>query len=265
MRIAPLIMFFCLSFLSGISKIDVVCVPSTPRSNHVTTKIIFPRPYENKRKTGVNVQLRLAGFPLGVATQNERAKKIYNHPDGQSIHIVIDNHPYLVYNQSFEDSFDGNNAFYDKIISFPIPFHLSPGMHVIRAFPTRSYGESMKENACFSTAIFYFQDRKKNDVLNIDLQKPYLTYNEPQGKYPLKKGTPILIDFLLSNCDLSPDGYKVQLSIDGKKIKMLTSYAPYYLYGLDQGKHTVKLELLDSDSHIVPGFFNVTEREIKID
>ncbi|MCB1110605.1 MAG: hypothetical protein KDK64_06445 [Chlamydiia bacterium] len=251
--------------LYGIDEVRVVPVKPTPEANTVVTKIVFPRPYENKRKTPVNVQLRVEGFPLGVITQSDRKGEIYNDPEGQAIHVIIDNHPYLIYNQSFEDSFDENREYYDKIVSFHIPFSLNPGMHVIRAFPARSYGESLKGTGPFAAEIFYFQDRKKTDNLNIDLQKPYLTYNEPQGKYPAGKGDPILLDFLLSNCELSRDGYKVRLTIDGKAVETLTEGAPYYLYGLSPGKHTVKLELLDKDNRIVPGFFNVTERDIEID
>lgn len=253
------------TLLFGANEVTVSPVASSPEANTVVTRIIFPRPYENKRKTPINVQLRIEGFPLGVMTQNDRAKEIYDDPEGQAIHVIIDNHPYLIYNQSFEDSFDENREYYDKILSFPIPFTLKPGQHVIRAFPARSYGESLKGRGPFAAQVFYFQDRKKADTLNIDLQKPYLTYNEPQGRYPAGTGDPILVDFLLSNCNLSTDGFKVRLSVDSQVIQVLTESAPYYMYGLSPGKHTVKMELLDKNNQIVPGFFNVTEREIDID
>ena len=256
---------FFIVALYGVDEVRVVPTEPTPESNTVVTKIVFPRPYENKRKTPVNVQLRVEGFPLGVITQNDRSKEIYDDPEGQAIHVIVDNEPYLIYNQSFEDSFDENREFYDKIVSFHIPFTLKPGMHVLRVFPARSYGESLKGNGPFAAEIFYFQDRKKSDDLNIDLQKPYLTYNEPQGRYPSGKGDPILLDFLLSNCELSQDGYKVRLTVDKEVISTLTKYTPYLLYGLSPGKHTVKLELLDKDNKIVPGFFNVTQREVEID
>ena len=126
------------------AEVRIVPVNPTPEANTITLKMVFPRPYENKRKTPVNVQLRVEGFPLGMKTQNDRAKEIYNDPDGQAIHVVIDNEPYLIYNQSVEDSFDENREYYDKILSFYIPFVLKPGQHVIRCFPARSYGESLK-------------------------------------------------------------------------------------------------------------------------
>ncbi|MCP5506503.1 MAG: hypothetical protein H7A38_06440 [Chlamydiales bacterium] len=260
-----LVLLFLQSCLFGSGEVYVTPVQPTPEANTIVTKIVFPRPYENKRKSPINVQMRIEGFPLGVITQNDRAKEIYNDPDGQAIHVIIDNHPYVIYNQSFEDSFVENREYYDKILSFHIPFTLKPGQHVIRAFPARSYGESLKGHGPFSVEVFYYQDRKKADTLNIDLQKPFLTYNEPQGNYPASKSNPILLDFLLSNCSLSPDGYKVGLTIDGKSVQILTKYVPYYIYNLSAGKHKVKLELLDKNNHVVPGFFNVTEREIEID
>lgn len=264
-KVLGLLFLFYQTLLFGISEVYVTPVKSTPEANTIITKIVFPRPYENKRKTPINVQMRIEGFPLGVITQNDRAKEIYKDPDGQAIRVIIDNRPYLIYNETFEDSFDENREYYDKILSFHIPFTLKAGQHVIRAFPARSYGESLKGNGPFSVEVFYYQDRKKADTLNIDLQKPFLTYNEPQGKYPASKSNPILLDFLISNCDLSPDGYKVGLTIDGKNIQALTDYVPYYIYNLSPGKHTVKLELLDKHNKVVPGFFNVTEREIEID
>lgn len=266
------LVFTCLtSLVFGIEKIGVVPIEDirvvpvdpTPESNTIVTKIIFPRPYENKRKTPVNVQLRIEGFPLGVITQDDRAKELYNDSEGQTIHAIIDNHPYLDFNQAFEDSFDESQDYYSRMLSFYIPFTLSPGQHIIRIFPVRSYGESLKGDGAFAATVFYFQDPKKSDALNVDLKEPYLTYNEPQGNYPFSE--PILLDFLLSNCELSIVGFKVRLSIDGKVIKMLTKNVPYYLYDLAPGKHTVKLELFDENNEIVPGYFNVTEREIEIE
>lgn len=246
-------------------EVRVVPVSPSPESNTIVLRLIFPRPYENKRKNPVNVQMRVEGFPLGTMTQNDRADDVFNHPEGQSIHVMIDNQPYLSFHQAVEDSFDENRDFYDKIMSFAIPFNLQPGQHVIRAFPARSYGESLKGEGCFAAEVFYFQDQKKSDTLQVNLAKPYLTYNEPQGRYPIHKADPLLLDFYLTNCELSPDGYKVRLSIDGKVNRILTKWTPYYLYGLQKGTHKIKLELLDRDNRLVPGFFNVTEREIIIE
>lgn len=246
-------------------SIQVIPVKPSLESNSVVFRIIFPRPYENKRKNPINIQMRIEGFSLGGITRSNRANTVFNHPEGQSIHVLIDNRPYLSYAHSVEDFFKETQESQDNIVSFAIPFNLNPGQHVIRAFPVLSYGESLKGEGCFKTKIFYFQDRKKIDSLNINLEKPYLTYNEPQGRFQFNQSNPILLDFYLTNCTLSPSSYKVRLSIDQKVISLLTKWVPYYLYGLRRGKHRIKLELIDRDNRLVPGYFNVVEREIIID
>ncbi|WP_420422651.1 hypothetical protein [Simkania sp.] len=158
-----LLSFLFLSCSLGFAKdkeLRVVPVTSSPESNTIVLRLIFPRPYENKRKNPVNVQMRIEGFPLGTMTQNDRAGQIFNDPEGQSIHVIIDNEPYLAFHQAVEDSFDENREFYDKIMSFAIPFNLKPGQHVIRAFPARSYGESLKGDGCLLQRFFISKTEK---------------------------------------------------------------------------------------------------------
>jgi len=260
-------LIICLFFISaqcGFAGVRIVPVKPSAEPETADTTIVFPRPYENKRTAPVSVQLRVEGFPLGVMTQGDRAHEVRNSPRGQSVHVIVDDMPYQSYNQSFEDSFYENREYYDKILSFSINRGLKSGQHVIRAFQVRSYGESLKGSGPFTATVFYFQDSKKCNTLNVDLNEPYLTYNEPQGDYFIDESMPILLDFLISNCELSQDGFKVRLSIDGTVVQLLTQYVPYYMYDLGAGKHQIKLELVDKTNQLVPGFFNEIEREIEI-
>ena len=205
--------------------------------------------------------MRVEDFPLGIVTPFSRANELYNDPDGQSVHVIIDQRPYFAYSQPTGMSLGSD----DQLLSFSLPFSLEPGMHAIRCFPARSYGESFKEKGCFQAEIFYFQDKKRLDTFPFDRFKPYLTYNEPQGKYPAHRSDPLLLDFYLSNCTLSPNGYTVRLVIDGKQQELLTAWTPYYIKGLKPGRHTIRLELLDERRQQVPGAFNRVEREIEIE
>lgn len=265
--IFPLIAFqdIPLSVANRPPPFQVIPVAPTPQTKNVLIKTIFPRMGENKRKAPINVQMRVKDFPLGFKSPFERAEELYNNPDGQMIHVIVDNEPYLAFNQTIDDGFnDLDQKAKDRILSFYIPQTLRPGQHILRIFPARSYGESLKGEGCFDTQVFYFLDQKMNHVANVDLEAPYLTYNEPQGYYPRHKGDPLLLDFIVSNCKLSSTGYKVRLTINKIVSKVLTKEAPYYIYGLTPGKHLVKLELLDERNQVAPGFFNVTEREIII-
>jgi hypothetical protein len=244
--------------------IQVVPVDPTPDPNEVETKILFPKMGELRTSTPIKGQIRVDGVALGVDTDQPRQKEIWNDPEGQSLHIFIDNQPYFSVNEAFIDALDDVEEYYDQTADFTIPYKLQPGVHVIRVFPVRSYNESIKSRRAFTASIFYYQEKKDNQ--KIDLSLPYLTYNEPQGEYDYdqKNPQPILLDFYLTNCDLSKDGYKVRLTIDNDNQRTLISWQPYYIYGLKKGMHRIRLELLDLQNNPVAGTFNDVTRTIVI-
>jgi len=110
---------------------------------------------------------------------------------------------------------------------------------------------------------FYIGERKDN--LDVDLCGPYLTYNEPLASLRYCSCKPILLDFYLSNIQLSQDGYKVRVTIDGDITRVLTQWVPYYIYGIPSGSHTVQLELINEKNEVAPGIFNKVTRTIQVD
>lgn len=244
--------------------IQVVPVDPTPDPDHVETSILFPKNNEMKNSSPVKGQIHIEGFALGYDTEQPRAKEIFNDPQGQSLHIFIDNQPYISVNEALIDALDDVENYFDSTADFEIPFKLQPGMHVIRVFPVRSYNESVKSDRAFAASVFYYQEKKGNS--GVDLNAPYLTYNEPQGEYEAggKRPQPILLDFYVTNCDLSRDGYKVRLTIDNDTVRTITSWQPYYIYGLKKGMHKIRLELLDPQNSVVPGIFNDVTKTIVV-
>ncbi len=245
-------------------EIRVVPVDPTPDPDQVETRILFPKQNEVKNSSPVKGQIRLEGFALGVDTELPRRKEIFDDQEGQALHVFIDNQPYFAVNEALIDALDDVEEYFDQRADFEIPFKLQPGMHVIRAFPVRSYNESVKSDRAFTASIFYYQEKKDNP--QVDLSQPYLTYNEPQGEYDLNKKNPqpILLDFYITNCQLSKDDYKVRLTIDNDNMRILTSWQPYYIYGMKKGMHRIRLELLDRKNNVVPGMFNDVTRTIVI-
>ena len=244
------------------TDIRIVAVRPTPEPSSVQTVIQFPKKGQVVHQSPVNVQIRLVGYPLGVPSDFPRKRELYNDPDGQSMLVFIDNHHPLEIYKSFVDSLDNNNLFMDLTLNTNIPFSLDDGMHVIRAFPDRSFGESLKGPGCYDAEVFYIGQEKNN--LDVDLSAPYLTYNEPLETMTYEKDKPILLDFYLSNIQLSKDGYKVRVTIDGNVERTLTLWVPYYMYGLDSGMHSVHLELLDEKNEVAPGLFNSVKRTIRV-
>ncbi len=244
--------------------IRIVPVDPTAEGDEVKTTIQFPKNDELRSSSPIAGQIKLEGFPLGVDSDFPRKREIYNSSDGQTLHICVDNQPYFEENEAIMDALDDFEEYYDQTIGFEIPFNLQPGKHIIRVFPVRSFGESLKGDGCFDSHILYYQTRKDNP--QIDLSAAYLTYNEPQGEFFINKGKPqpILLDFYISNCELSKDGYKVRLTIDNEVQRTLYAWVPYYIYGLKKGTHRIRLELLDEQNAVVPGMLNDVERTITV-
>lgn len=246
---------------SNPSNIRTMAVSRTSESSTIVLRIAVPKEGQVVRSP-TWVQFRIDGYALGAASQFDRASKIVETKMGQTVHVVIDNHPYFPINEPALDPFDESGYYYDMSYKFEIPFHLNSGMHTIRMFPARSFGESLKGDNTFAAIHFYVGKEQNNPAM--DLSQPYLTYNEPSGLMPLTSDKPILLDFYISNAELSSDGYKVRLTIDGKVNQTLTSWQPYYIYGLKRGRHTIRLELLDSENKRVSGLFNDVKQTITV-
>lgn len=260
--------FFSSLCLYAENAIRIVPVPPTPEPDHVKIKVIYPKENEPCRSENRG-QLRIEGFALGVDSEFPRKREIFNDPEGQTLHMIIDNQPYFTINETAMEAWRGIDENNNEIALFDIPFALRAGMHIMRVFPARSFKESLKDPSCFTVRTFYYQNNTKN--VSVDLCKPYLTYNEPQGEYFQHRcgqkecsSLPILLDFYITNCQLSKDGYKVSVEIDNTTKEILTSWQPYYIYGLKRGTHYIRLQLLDSNNKLVPGLFNNVERRFSI-
>ena len=256
----PVILFGAIVEGEKTGEIRVVPVERTPEPDTVEIKIAYPKENEVEDDNPVRLQLRLETYGLGVYSDFPRAKEIRDSKEGQAIHIIVDGRPYISINEAIDDMSESEEIDYDQTLMVKLPYKLSEGEHVIRAFPVRSFDECLKGSGVFAADIFYVGQKKP--TLDVDLSKPYLTYNQPQGEFDGKK--PILLDFFLSNTQLSPDGYHVRLTIDGTDKRLLSSWTPHYIYGLKRGSHTIKIELLDPKNNVIAPLFDDLERTIVV-
>lgn len=247
---------------SNRSSVRTVPVARTPEGTAIQLAIALPQKGQVLNNP-VWVQFRIDGYALGAgSSQFDRADEIAVSDMGQTVHVVVDNYPYFPIAEPAIDPFLNGEVYSSMSYKFEIPYRLGNGMHTIRIFPARSYGESLKGETTMATGTFYIGNA--NDNPDMDLSKPFLTYNEPSNELYLTEEKPILLDFCVSNAELSPDGYKVRLSIDGRINRTITSWQPYYIMGLKRGKHTISLELLDAENEVVPGHFNFVTRTITV-
>lgn len=167
-------------------------------------------------------------YALGSQTEDAPSKMCANSGKGQHIHLIVDNSPYAA---KYVSSFD---------------HEVVDGDHTILAFLSRSYHESIKT----STAHILQKVRVENGniVGSSPVTDPTLTYSRPKGTYIGKDTEKVMLDFYLSNVDLS-QGYKVEADINGKK-HMLDKWQPYYIEGMPMGENKITLTLMKDNSAV---------------
>jgi len=165
-----------------------------------------------------------------------------NSKDGQHIHLIFNNEPYLAkYEPEFEEE-------------------LKDGHYVTLSFLSRSYHESLKQREAYDLRQFVVG---KAEDKNIDLTQPMLFYSRPKGEYVGKDTKNVLLDFYLVNTSLSENGNKVRATINGNEF-IITDWKAYLIEGLPMGETTIKLELLDSENKLMNVPFNPVERTITL-
>ncbi|HEY9703621.1 MAG TPA: hypothetical protein V6C58_14325 [Allocoleopsis sp.] len=203
-------------------------------------KILSPLPDTIFEDTTVEVKLQIEDLP------------VFKSPDlglGPHIHLILDNQPY--------------QAVYD--VNQPVIFKdLAPGTHTIRAFASRPWHESFKNEGAFAQTTFHIFTKTANN--NPDPQLPLLTYSRPNGVYGAE---PIMLDFYLTNAPLhlvaqenSDDDvadWRIRVTINGESF-VIDRWQPFYLKGFKTGKNWLKLEYLDEKGNPINNTFNNTVR-----
>ncbi|MEO5930695.1 MAG: hypothetical protein ABIR47_12235 [Candidatus Kapaibacterium sp.] len=221
-------------------------VPGRDDFPNASLAVLAPTPGEVVNADSVMIKVDLKGVDLGSPTAGEMDKGIAYSKQGQHIHVIVDDKPYMAMYKT--DSF-----FVTK---------LAPGIHTLRAFPSRSWHESVKKPGLFVNQTFYIM--KKEGDAPMDMNGPLLTYSRPKGDYSGDDAKRVLLDFYIANLELGKDKFKVVASVDGTVIDTLTEWIPYFIEGLTDGAHKVKLELVGPDGKVVPGVYNSVERTINI-
>lgn len=204
-----------------------------------------------------SVVVEVESFEAGVQTDTPRREEIANSSNGQHMHVIIDNEPYLA-NYTPGEPFDIGT--------------LEEGPHTLVTFPSRSYHESVKSEDGYDILNVWVGEESGDFPL--DPSQPTIIYSRPKGMYSGAGAERIMLDFYLHNVTLSEDGYKARYTVRPADAAAadeplasitLTEWAPAFMTGLEPGDYVVTLELLDENDDVVPGTFNTTEREITVE
>ncbi len=199
-------------------------------------KIIEPKSDQILTDTKVSVKLEVKDLP------------IFKNPElglGTHVHIILDNREYI--------------ASYD--LSKPLVFeNLMAGTHTIRAFASRPWHESFKNEGAFAQTTFHVYTKTTENTPNPQL--PLLTYSRPVGTYGAE---PIMLDFYLRNTPLHAallesaptSDWQIRVTVNNQSF-IVDQWLPVYIKGLNTGLNWVKLEFLDAQGHLVPNQSNST-------
>ncbi len=216
------------------AKLKLVVAPPAAQFPDADLKLDTLIP--NSKTLDVEYKFTVNGFDLKAQTPDAGTRGCANSKDGQHIHFILNNQPYKAeYNSDFTEK-------------------AGPGRNVALCFLSRSYHESLKSNK--AVVVKEFTMPGEGGVAVGDVTKdPTLFYSRPKGDYKQMDGDKILLDFYLLNTDLTDKGFSVRATIDGE-VWTINKWDAYFIEGLELGKHTVHLELIDSDGKLVPGPFN---------
>ena len=182
-------------------------------------------------------------YTLGAQTPDADQKMCANSAKGQHIHFILDNAPYV--------------ASYNPQIAQDV----KPGHHVLLAFLSRSYHESLKHKKAYVLKEFNVGSVAKDEF---NEKSAHIFFSRPKGEYIGEKETKrVMLDFYLVNCNLSEKGYKVHLTVNGVEF-LIAIWKPFFIEGLPMGESNIKLELVDGMGHVIPSPFNGSERTITL-
>ncbi len=258
-----------------------------------TLRIVEPAVNATVSSSTVKVKLNISGDLKGYMPGMDPATKMGNH-----IHVILDNQPYEAYynldsefelrnvadgehtlrvfpSRPWHESYKNEGAF--QMVKFTVK---NGGADTTKPATTNS-GQPMSNANANSNANMAAnitananaaatpegKDMQSSTAGNVDPAKPLLTYSRPKGEYKGADADAIMIDFWLANAKLQGDGgeYRVRYSVDGGTPQYIEKWAPVWLSGWTNGKHSIKLELVDKDGNIVDnGGYNSTTREITV-
>lgn len=192
----------------------------------------------------LTVKYDVQNFTLTEHTEDMNAEHMANSAEGQHIHFILDNSPYV--------------ALYIPEHSVMVKIDEE---HYLMSFLSRSYHESIKEPT--ASVLKHFKVDVNGKIVELEIPaEPALFYSRPKGEYAGKDTERILLDFYLANTDLK-DGYKVQANVNDSTF-ILDQWTPYEIENAPKGELTVHLTLLDKEGKEMTGDNKSISRKVML-
>ena len=192
----------------------------------------------------VDFDFNVENYELGVQTENAGENGLANSAKGQHIHFILDNGPY--------------SAHYESAFSKDI----EEGDHVMISFLSRSYHESVKNPTSFVVKKIRAGNPSEDQQMDVDFSAEHLFYSRPKGTYSGEDTKKVLLDFFLVNTEISQEGNKVKVSVNGGEEFLITEWVPHVIENMPLGENKIQITLVDENLEPIPGPFNTETRSI---
>ncbi|WP_118974436.1 hypothetical protein [Taibaiella koreensis] len=245
---------------SDTTKVETTTTTTTAPSGPITIAPVTGSPEFPDAQLGVkNVKAELQGtdsvkitidydvknYELKSQTGDAASKNCNNSKDGQHIHFILDNQPYV--------------ALYEPKRTFTVPVKSE---HYLMSFLSRSYHESIKTPK--AGVLYHFSVDEKGKLTKMDIPKtPMIFYSRPKGEYLGADTKNLLLDFYVYNTTLAPDGNKVKVDVNGTNFD-IDKWQPYFIQNAPMGDVTVKVQLVDKDGKNIEGVNTSVSRTAKL-
>ncbi len=196
----------------------------------------------------ISFNFNVKNYELKNQTSDENSSLCNNSAQGQHIHFILDNRPYIaLYEPKHEVTLAKNTE------------------HYLMAFLSRSYHLSLKNKG--AALVYHFKVDENGKLQKLDDPKtPMVFYSRPKGDYLGKDTENVLFDFYVWNATLGTD-YKVKadISSNGSSTSFdVAEWTPNFIKNLPMGKTTVKLTLVDKNGNKVEGPETEVSRDINL-
>lgn len=229
-----------------IELVDVSPSPEFPGAG-LTIGNVTATPQGDSVKLSFSFNVK--NYELKGQTADAGGKLCNNSAQGQHIHFIIDNKPYV--------------ALYEPKHETVVPKNSE---HNVLVFLSRSYHESIKSRG--ASALYTFKIDADGKLQKTDAPKtPMVFYSRPKGDYLGKDVENVLLDFYVMNTSLTQGGHQVKAHVTGNGVDttfMVNEWKPRFLKNLPMGKNSITLTLVDKDGNRVEGPETEVTREFNL-
>lgn len=182
-------------------------------------------------------EFQVDNYELKSQTADAETKNCNNSAQGQHIHFILNNEPYVaLYDPHHEVKLARNSE------------------HYLLAFLSRSYHESIKSPG--AAVLKHFSVDAQGKVQEMDIpENPMVFYSRPKGDYLGEDTENLLFDFYVWNGALGSDlQVKAELETpDGTETFRLDQWKPGFIQDMPMGSSRLDLQLVDGSGQPVSG------------